>query len=309
VAEVNGEPITSAELEARAERRLARLRQEEYDIRREALEALIEERLVKAEAARRGLSPEALEQDVDAKVAPPPLAEAERLYESNAGRFPGRNREEVVSQIRDAILESRQREERELWVDELRREARVTVRLEPPRIDVPVPAGAPAIGTPRAPVTIVEFTDYQCPYCHRAQGVMDQILTRYAGKVRLVHRDFPLEGHEEAIPAARAAHCAGEQGRFWEYHNSLMTVRGPLDEADLRRRATGLKLDPSAFLACVASRRHDDAIRTGLEEGVELGVTGTPAYFINGRLITGARPLSDFAELIDDELDRQRARD
>jgi protein-disulfide isomerase len=151
-------------------------------------------------------------------------------------------------------------------------------------------------------VTIVEFTDYQCPYCHRAQGVIDQVLSRYAGKVRFVHLDFPLDGHPGAVPAARAARCAGEQGQFWEYHRSLMTAPGTLDETDLKGRASALKLNAGAFGSCLSSSRHDDAIHAALRQGEELGVTGTPAYFVNGRMLSGARPVEAFTELIDAEL-------
>jgi len=148
----------------------------------------------------------------------------------------------------------------------------------------------------------VEFTDYQCPYCHQAQGVMDQVLQRYSGKVRLVHLDFPLDGHPGAFPAARAARCAGDQGKFWEYHHSLMTSPGAFDDADFKGRASGLGLDASSFGRCLSSSRHDPAIRASLEQGEGLGVTGTPAYFVNGRMISGARPVESFAEVIDAEL-------
>jgi protein-disulfide isomerase len=151
-------------------------------------------------------------------------------------------------------------------------------------------------------VTIVEFTDYQCPYCHRAQTVIDDVLSRYPGKVRLVHLDFPLDGHPGATPAARAARCAGEQGKFWEYHRSLMTAPGALDDADLKSRAASLHLSASSFGRCLSSDRHDAAIQASLEEGESLGVTGTPAYFVNGRMLSGARPLEDFTQLIDAEL-------
>ena len=151
-------------------------------------------------------------------------------------------------------------------------------------------------------MTIVEFTDYQCPYCHRAQAVIDEVLARYSGKVRFVHLDFPLDGHPGAMPAARAARCAGEQGKFWEYHRSLMTAPGTLDEADLKARAGALRLDERAFATCLSSGRHDDAIQASLRQGEEQGVTGTPAYFVNGRMLSGARPVEAFAELIDSEL-------
>jgi protein-disulfide isomerase len=128
------------------------------------------------------------------------------------------------------------------------------------------------------------------------------VLQRYAGKVRLVHLDFPLDGHAEALPAARAARCAGEQGRFWEYHRSMMSRPGSLDTADLRGRAAQLKLDAGKFDPCLASERYDEAIRAELRQGAELGVTGTPAYFVNGRMLSGSRPIESFVEVIDAEL-------
>jgi len=148
----------------------------------------------------------------------------------------------------------------------------------------------------------VEFTDYQCPYCHRAQRVIDELLSRYPGRLRFVHLDFPLDGHPGAVPAARAARCAAEQGKFWEYHRGLMTAPGPLDAADLARRASTLRLDGSSFDSCLSSGRHDGAIQASLRQGEELGVTGTPAYFVNGRMLSGARPIEDFAELVEAEL-------
>jgi protein-disulfide isomerase len=303
VAEVNGGAILAADLEQRTAGRLTRLRQEEYDIRRQALDELIAERLVAAEAARRGVSAEELLRlEVDAKTPPLSQARVDSIYEQNKPRFGSASRDEALGRIREVLGERATAERRAAFETELRGAARISVRLAPPRATVAIPAGAPATGPATAPVTIVEFTDYQCPYCHRAQTVIDEVLQRYAGKVRLVHLDFPLDGHPEAVPAARAARCAGEQGRFWEYHRSLMSRPGTLDAADLEGRATLLKLDEASFRSCLASDRHDEAIQAELRHGSELGVSGTPAYFVNGRMLSGARPFESFAELIDAEL-------
>jgi protein-disulfide isomerase len=303
VAEVNGAPILASELEQKVVGRLARLRQEEFDIRRQALDELIAERLVAAEAARRGLSPEELlRQEVDAKATALPADQVESIYEQNKARFTGQTRADALARIREVLGQRAKTERRAEYEKQLRGAARVGVRLEAPRVAVDIPAGAPTTGPAGAPITIVEFTDYQCPYCHRAQGTIDEVLQRYSGKVRLVHLDFPLDGHPGAVPAARAARCAGEQGKFWEYHRGLMTVQGALDDADLRGRASKLGLDGSAFGACLSSGRHDAAIQASLAQGEELGVTGTPAYFVNGRMISGARPIESFAEVIDGEL-------
>ncbi len=158
------------------------------------------------------------------------------------------------------------------------------------------------LGSADAPVTIVGFSDFQCPYCHRAQGTMDKVLETYGKRVRVVHRDFPLEGHTDATPAARAARCAGEQSKFWEYHRGLMTEPGDLSTGDLGARAKRLGLDEKAFGSCLASDRHAAEVKKDLEDGILAGVSGTPTYFVNGRMITGARPFEAFAEIIDAEL-------
>jgi predicted DsbA family dithiol-disulfide isomerase len=305
VAEVNGAPILASELEQKTAGRLSRIRQEEYEVRRQALDEMISERLIAAEAAKRGLSPKALEaREVGAKAPPLAPAAVEALYEQNKASFTGMTRDQAIARIREVMGERAIAERRAAWEGELRAGARVTVRLEAPRAEVAIPPGAPSTGPANARVTLVEFTDYQCPFCHRAQGVVEQVLQRYPGKIRFVHLDFPLDGHPQALPAARAARCAGEQGKFWEYHRDLMTAPGTLDDADLARRAAALRLDPGSFGTCVSSGRFDGAIQDSLREGDELGVTGTPAYFVNGRMLSGARPLESFTELIDEELAR-----
>jgi protein-disulfide isomerase len=303
VAEVNGAAVMASELDAKAAGRLVAVRQQEYDIRKQALDELIAERLVAAEATKRKVSvEELLRQEVDAKAAPLPPAQVEAIYEQNKERFAGQPKADAIARIRQVVDQRAKADRRAAFEKELRDGARVAVRLDAPRAAIAIPSGTPSTGPAGAPVTMVEFTDYQCPYCHRAQTVIDQILARYSGKLRFVHLDFPLDGHPGALPAARAARCAAEQGKFWEYHRSLMTAPGSLDTADLANRASALKLDEAAFGACLSSGRHDTAIQASLRQGEELGVTGTPAYFVNGRMLSGARPIESFTELIDAEL-------
>jgi protein-disulfide isomerase len=303
VAEVNSTPVFAAELDQRAESRLARLRQEEYDIRKQVLDEIVAERLIDAEAKKRGISREGLlEREVAARSEAPSPATILSLYEQNKARFAGSSKEQALERIRKALGERAQSQRRTEFLQGLREQARIAVRLQPPRAAVGIPDGAPATGPASLPVSIVEFTDYQCPYCHRAQATIEQVLSYYQGKVRLVHMDFPLDGHPGAFPAARAARCAGEQGKFWEFHKNLMTDSGLLDKADLEARAGKLGLKVPEFGACVASGRYDAAIRASFDEGEALGVTGTPAYFVNGRMLSGARPFEAFGELIESEL-------
>jgi protein-disulfide isomerase len=303
VAEVNGQTITRAELNERAASALTRLRQEEYDILSRTLDEMISERLVEAEAEARGVSTaELFEQEVNRKMTPPAAAYVAALYEQNLQRFEGEPREKALAQIEEVLRDRATAESQDRFAGTLREKAAVTVHLDPPRVAIQVPPGSLGKGPENAEVTIVEFSDYQCPFCHRAQEVVDQILEEYEGKVRFVHLDFPLGNHPGAIPAARASRCAAEQGKFWDYHRNLMIEKGSLDKADLEGRAATLGLDASKFSECIGSDRHDVDIRAELEYGTSVGVTGTPAYFINGRMVSGARPFPDFAAIIDAEL-------
>jgi protein-disulfide isomerase len=303
VAEVEGVAVKAGEIEDRVRPRLARLRQEEYEIRKETLDALIADRLMDAEAKRRGLTRQALlKAEVEDKLQKPSAAEIDSVYEQVKPRLGGRTREQAGPDIERSLLDRKSAARHDEFIQSLRSRTRVSVRLAPPRTEVEVPRSSPIFGSPNASVTIVSFSDFQCPFCHRAQGTIDKILETYGKRVRLVHRDFPLEGHAEATPAAQAARCAGEQNKYWEYHRGLMTEPGDLGSADLAARAKRLGLAESAFSACLASDRYAAEVKADLDAGVRLGVSGTPTYFVNGRMVTGARPFEAFAEIIDAEL-------
>jgi protein-disulfide isomerase len=303
VAEVAGAAITLEEVDKKAGVRLQEVRDQEYEARRAALDELIADHLSRKEAAARGVSVEQLlRQEVEAGVAAPSPAEVAAIYEANKARLGGRTLQDLAPQIESQMRAQRAAERRRAFAQQLRAKAELKVRLPQPRLDVPVPADAPALGPEGAPVTIVEYLDYQCPFCHRAQGVVDELLKLYAGKMRFVHRDYPLDFHAEAVPAARAARCAGEQGRFWEYHRHLLVTPGSFQADDLRQRAHTLGLDDARFSACLASTKYTEEVQRAYEEGQALGVTGTPTFFINGRRLSGVRPLEQFREIIDEEL-------
>jgi protein-disulfide isomerase len=158
------------------------------------------------------------------------------------------------------------------------------------------------MGPADAPITIVEFTDYQCPYCQAAQQYVDRVMATYKGKVRLVYQEFPLDFHAQAKPAGRAARCAGEQGKFWEMHTGLLRTPGTFDDADLQSRAAGLGIDAKAFGACTASNKYDAVIQKAIDNGRSVGVSGTPTFFLNGRSFSGAQPFETFERLIEEEL-------
>jgi protein-disulfide isomerase len=165
--------------------------------------------------------------------------------------------------------------------------------------------GHPSRGAVDAPVTIVEFSDFECPFCARVGPILRQLEEAYGGKVRRVYRQFPLVTlHPRARKAAEASLCADEQQRFWEMHEALFEQPLALEPSDLSAKAQRLGLDMQRFGACLDSGRFSARVEQDLQEGVRVGVTGTPAVFINGRMVSGARPYADFARIIDEELAR-----
>src|SRR6266540_1918344 len=189
------------------------------------------------------------------------------------------------------------------YVRELRQKAGVKVLLEPLRVAVDV-TGRPIRGNKDAPVTIVEFSDFQCPFCSRARPTVNKVRETYGDKVRVIFRNFPLSIHPQAQKAGEAAGCAGEQGKFWEMHDRLFANQAKLQVPDLKEHAAVLGLDPEAFRQCLDSGRHTADLQRDAEAGTGYGVSGTPSFFINGRPLVGAQPFESFAQVIDDELER-----
>lgn len=164
----------------------------------------------------------------------------------------------------------------------------------------------PALGSPKAPVTIVEFSDYECPYCRKWQNeVWPQIQAAYPTQVRLVYRDFPLAGiHANAVPAAEAANCAGDQGRYWDYHKRLFTLDEPIDAKNFADYAEQLGMDRARFEACLQDGSFRDEVVKDYQDGNDLGITGTPTFFVNGYRIVGALPFEAFQQVIEQMLEQ-----
>ena len=163
----------------------------------------------------------------------------------------------------------------------------------------------PGIGPEDAPVTIIEFSDYQCPYCRRwTEQVEKQIIETYGDKVRIVYRDFPLTSiHPESLPAAEAANCAGEQGKYWEYHDALFAQKHGLGEKAYLAYAKDLGLDVDKFSACLDEHRYRDEVMADREYAINLGIRSTPTFFVNGIAVVGAQPFDVFKSIIDRELE------
>lgn len=160
----------------------------------------------------------------------------------------------------------------------------------------------PFFGPENAEVTIVEYSEFQCPYCARVVPTVNQIKEKYGDRVKVVFKDFPLDFHQYAQKAAEAAQCAHEQGRFWEYHDMLFANQGSLDIASLKQYASGLGLNTEQFNSCLDSGKYAAEVQQDLSDGRAAGVSGTPTFFINGEKLVGAQPFSAFESLIINEL-------
>ncbi len=311
IASIDDQPITQGELDAWIKEELFREQTEDsaaaelYELRARSLEGLIDRRILEAEAKRRGVTTEDVlraERDALGAITDDQVT---AFYEQNKQRMGGSTRDQVADRIRGFLDEQRGSQVSAA----LRKRAKVTLLLEPPR--VMVAAEGPSLGPADAPVTIVEFSDFQCPYCGRAGATMKQIHERYPQQVRLVYRHLPLESiHPNARPAAEASACADAQGRFWDYHDRLFANQRALTGPDLARYAKELELDTAAFDTCVKERKTQAQVDRDLVAATEAATAagkrglGTPAFFVNGVLLSGAKPADEFYTLIDAELAR-----
>jgi len=180
-----------------------------------------------------------------------------------------------------------------------------TGELTPSRLEVS-PDDDPTLGPDDAQIVVVEFSDFSCPFCQRFhQETFTDLMVTYAGQIRFVYRDFPIVGGGQmGYQAAQAANCAAEQGDYWVFHDALFSGRHNLDRSGFGQYASDLGLDAAALEDCLDSGRYAEEVQTDFQDGVDLGVTGTPTFFINGIPLVGAQPLSSFAQVIDSELAR-----
>ena len=305
-ARVGDEVITIEELEQAVKPQLAKLEEQRYEILDQRLDQLIGERLLAQEAKRRNISVEdLLKTEVLAKAPDVPDSDVTAFINQNRGRLPKMDDKELRLKVWDHLRSQKVNEQRQSYLQGLRGQGKVTVLLQEPasaRYDVSGDRGF-SRGPKDAPVTIVEFSDFQCPFCKTANATIKQVLDKYPGKVRLVFRDYPLASlHPQAPKAHEAARCAGDQAKFWEYHDLLFERSPKIAPQDLKQYAQELKLNATAFDQCLDSGKYTAEVDKDFQEGVGLGLTGTPSFFINGKQIVGAQPLAAFQRVVDGEL-------
>ena len=302
VAIVKGQSISDAELSTAAAAQLRQILLQEYQVKKDVLENLVNQKLVEGEARRQGLTVEKLlEQEVDAKVGEPSETELKAFYLGQKDRW-NLPFAEIQPQLRTGLRQGRIQQARQDYFKHLREAPGVAILLRPPKVNVSVDPDR-VKGNPQVPVMIVEFSDYQCPYCQAAEATLKEVLARYEGRVSLAYRDFPLSQiHPQAQLAAEASRCAAEQGRFWEYHDALFANQSMLQQPGLIEHARKLGFDEKSFEACLTTGKFRSAVQSDYQDGVKAGVNGTPSFFINGIYLNGNQPTAEFARIIEDEL-------
>lgn len=309
VATVNGASITTSDLESALGAQLASLEEQVYNLKRQQLDALIAERLLAEEAKRRGITVEALEQqEIAAHVEPVTEADVDGFVKTNAARLPA-DTAALRPRIKAYLENERTGERREAFVDALRAAAKVDVQLKPPKVYRASVGGEgfPERGPRDAKVTIVEFSDFHCPYCRAVQPTLNAVLARYPKDVRLVYRHLPLDQlHPQARRASEASWCADRQGKFWAFHDALYAGGPDASRETLTGIASNAGLDVGVFESCLADGQAVAAVQKDVEEAARHGISGTPGFFVNGRPLAGNQPLDAFVEIIEQELKQTR---
>jgi protein-disulfide isomerase len=301
-AKVGARTISVAELDASIRQELARIEAERYDARKQMLDQIIDDLLLEEKAKSLGITKDELvKREVSDKVQPPTDDEVKAMFAKL--KAPSTTTLEQLSpRIREVLTSQATTARRKQFLSQLRQDEHVQVSLEPPRFRIDTATGH-AEGSKDAPIELIEFSDYQCPYCGRSQDTVDKVLSTYKSKIHHVFMDFPLSAiHPLAKPAAVASHCAEEQNKFQEYHDTLFARQKELGNDNFKKWAGELGLDTAAFEECVGSKKFDDRIQQSLAAGEAVGITGTPGFFVNGIAIKGAQPFEVFQRTIDEEL-------
>jgi protein-disulfide isomerase len=270
-----------------------------------AVQDIVRERVLGAEARRQGKTIEDLIAGEAGGSLEPSDVEIATWYKENPDRVGGRTLEQVRPQIADYLRGERRKAATEKLTTRLNRERQVVVNVEPYRVALSND-GAPAKGPADARVTLVEFSDFQCPFCQRFVPTLKAVERQYGDRVRIVYRQYPIPNlHADAMKAAEASLCANEQGKFWELHDAMFEAQQQLAIRDLKAKAGRLGLDQKKFDACLDTGRYTERVQQDMAEGRRVGVTGTPAIFLNGvQLEGGAVPLNVLTAAIEKELAR-----
>jgi protein-disulfide isomerase len=307
VATVGDVSITRGELEKSVKSQLIEVDNQRYEILEDGLNNLVSEKLLTMEAKAQNKSLEDFQKELmSAPVEEPTAEQIQKIYDENKEQLGGKPLEEVKGRIVEYLKNQGRAQKAQTLLAGLREKHPTSIKLAPPVVEVS-DGGRAAKGPATAPVTIVAWSDYECPFCKKAEPIVQEVLAIYGDKVRYIHRDYPLPFHKFARKAAESARCAGEQGKFWEAYDALFKAPTLTDES-ISATVVGVGVDKAKLDECLASGKAKTMVDEDMTAGGDVGVSGTPAFFINGRMLSGAQPVERFKAIIDAELAKAGAK-
>ena len=301
LVEVDGVKLTLSDFERERPSALFQARNTFYETERKAVDDYVDQYLLERQAQKEGITvAELLKRHVDSALPKDPSDEALRVYYEGLDAV--QPYEAVKDQILQHLRERRIAKLKTAYLQTLRGQSAIEFHLAPPRAPLNL-TSAQVRGASGAPLTLVEYADFECPYCQQIQPVLDKLEANYKGKLAFAYKDVPLPMHPHAEKAAEAAQCAAVQGKFWEYHDMLYKTK-QLEISNLKDDAKSLQLDTNAFDKCLDSGDRADLVKSELAEGQSLGLQGTPSFFINGRFFSGSLSYEQLAAILDEELQK-----
>jgi protein-disulfide isomerase len=304
VAVVGNRKITLRQLSQQAGPALLDARYHYYQAQRSALDQVIDHTLLQEEAKREGISvDQLLKLNVTDKVKDPSPEALELLYENlspSVGSY-----DSIRGKLLEHVRQQRQQRLYKAYLKTLSDKAHIQITLQPPVEQVALD-NAPVRGPQDAPVTIIEFGDFQCPYCRQEEPALKKLQSNFHGKIKLAFKDFPLPMHQYAEKAAEAGRCAAVQGKFWQFHDAAYATSDDLTVSRLKQIAKSLDLDTASFDKCLDSGEEAATIQKEIAQGRALGLSGTPSFFINDHFISGALPYNELSSVVEQELSLSR---
>ncbi len=297
--------ITNEELIDGVEADLFEAETKVFEIKFNRLKTLIIQKLIDKDPRKKGISnDEFLEKYISSKVVVSDKQVNDFIKEQN---IPEEHiNPQVKEKIKNYLGMEKKKQAIESWLADQTKKTPVEVYIPKPRRPTfPVEVGdAPSFGNKDAKVTIVEYSDFQCPYCAKGADILKQIKKKYGSKVKVAFKNFPLPFHNHAEKAAVAGLCANEQSSeaFWKLHDEMFANQESLDPEGLKKAAAKLGLKVDKFTKCLDENTYLAKVKADMEEGKAVKVKSTPTFFVNGQLINGAQPIEVFSELIDEEL-------
>lgn len=305
VAKIGGEEITLDNLIGDSKVDYFDIKKREYDFKMSRLNEIMAEKLIGAEAKKANMT---YEEFVEKKVAHGTVSISDKDYKKFVldKHIP---EAQITPQIKERIMSYLQTTKKQdaitRYVSQLTKANPVEIYFTKPKMQVNVEVGkAPVYGKSDAPVTIIEWSDFECPYCSRAAETVSEIKKKYGHKVKIAFKHFPLPMHKDAKPAAEASMCVNDQGsdKFWKFHDAAFKNQDKLDKDNLEKFAIQAGADKKQYQECLASSKFKSFVEQDMNAGEKLGVRSTPTFFVNGQLLSGALPVDSFSEVIDEEL-------